>query len=131
MALLSLRKNMEKKKIVVVDDDASIRKTFRLILGRDYTVYLARNAGEALERLREGKVDLVIADLRLPDRDGLEMVAMMRENGYRGEVILISAYPDLAVNRDLRPLGIGAFFVKPLDLEAINRSVAAFTETPH
>jgi DNA-binding NtrC family response regulator len=112
-----------KKKVVVVEDDESIRKTFFLILSADYSVYLAKNAEEALQRFKTADIDLIIADLKLPRLNGLEMIARFRESGYKGEVILISAYPDLLDPETLSGLDISQTFVKPLDLDALNRSI--------
>lgn len=114
---------MAQKKIVVVDDDESIRKTFFLILNKNYKVYLAKDSREALQRFKKVKIDLIIADLKLPYLNGLEMIGKFRESGYRGEVILISAYPDLVEIDELNSLSISHFFVKPLDLDAFNRSI--------
>ncbi len=114
---------MSEKKIVVVDDDESIRKTFFLILNKNYKVYLAEDSREALQRFKKAKIDLIIADLKLPYLNGLEMIGKFRESGYRGEVILISAYPDLVKIDELNSLSISHFFVKPLDLDAFNRSI--------
>lgn len=116
---------MEKlgKKIVVVDDDESVRKTFFLILNKNYRVYLAKDSREALSRFRHTKIDLLIADLRLPDLDGLSLIAKFREAGYRGEAMLISAYPDDIKVEDLTRYSIGHFFVKPLDLDALMHSI--------
>ncbi len=111
------------KKIIVVDDDESIRKTFFLILNKEYRVYLARDSKEALKSYRKAKADLVIADLKLQETNGLEMIAKLREFGYKGEVILISAYPDLIDLDELTRLSIKHFFVKPLDLEALNHAI--------
>jgi len=111
------------KKIVVVDDDDSIRKTFFLILNKNYKVYLAKDSKEALARFGKAKVDLIIADLKLPGMDGLEMISEFRENGFRGKAILISAYPDLINLDELKRLSVGHFFVKPLDLNALNQSI--------
>lgn len=111
------------KKIVVVDDDESIRKTFFLIFNESYHVYLARDSQEALKRFRKAKIDLIIADIKLPDITGLEMIAKFRESGYRGEVILISSFPDFVEMDELSRLSISHFFVKPLDLDALNLSV--------
>jgi DNA-binding NtrC family response regulator len=113
-----------KKKIVVVDDDESIRKTFFLILSSDYDVYLAKNAEEALQRFENSNVDLIIADLKLPHLNGLDMITKFRKSGYGGEVILISAFPDLLDPDTLSRLDIGHIFVKPLDLDALNQSIA-------
>lgn len=114
---------MSEKKIVVVDDDESIRKTFFLILHKNYQVYLARDSREALQRFKKAKIDLIIADIKLPNISGIEMITRFRESGYQGEVILISAYPDLINFDELARLSISHFFVKPLDLDAINQSV--------
>jgi DNA-binding NtrC family response regulator len=114
---------MSDKKIIVVDDDESIRKTFFLILQKDYRVYLAKDSKEALQRFKRAKIDLIIADFKLPYLNGVEMISKFRELGYRGNVILISAYPDLVNVDELSRLSISHFFVKPLDLDSINISV--------
>ncbi|MCK4557580.1 MAG: response regulator [Candidatus Aminicenantes bacterium] len=114
---------MSDKKIIVVDDDESIRKTFFLILHKNYRVYLAKNSREALQRFKNAKIDLIIADLKLPGRNGLEMINEFRDSGYRGDAILISAYPDLIDVDELSRLSISHFFIKPLDLDAFNRSI--------
>lgn len=114
---------MQEKKIVIVDDDESIRKTFFLILNKNYRVYMAKDSKEALKRFKKANVNLIIADLKLPDDTGLEMITKFRESGYRGEAILISAYPDLVNMDELKRLSIGHFFVKPLDLNALNQSI--------
>jgi DNA-binding NtrC family response regulator len=112
-----------KRKVVVVDDDESIRKTFFLILNKDYLVYLAKNAEEALRRFEGTDIDLIIADLKLPQLNGLDMIAKFRKTGYRGEAILISAFPDLLDPDILADLKIRKSFVKPLDLNALNQSI--------
>lgn len=114
---------MSEKRIVVVDDDESIRKTFFLILNKNYRVYLAKDSKEALQRFKKSKIDLIIADIKLPYLGGLEMIGKFREGGYKGEVILISAFPDLVDIDELSRLSISHFFVKPLDLDALNRSI--------
>jgi len=111
------------KKIVVVDDEESIRKTFFLILNKNYRVYLAKDGAEALARFKNVPVDLMIADFRLPDMNGLDLVEAMRQAGYRGEVIMISAFADLIEPDTLSRLRISHFFAKPLDLNALNRSI--------
>jgi len=114
---------MHEKRIVVVDDDESIRKTFFLILHENYRVYLAKDSREALQRFKNTDVDLIIADLKLPHLSGVEMVSEFRSAGYKGDVILISAFPDLIDIDELSRLSISHFFVKPLDLDALNRSI--------
>ncbi len=120
---VKIDKKMHEKRIVVVDDDESIRKTFFLILHENYRVYLAKDSREALQRFKDTDVDLIIADLKLPHLSGVEMVSEFRSAGYKGDVILISAFPDLIDIDELSRLSISHFFVKPLDLDALNRSI--------
>ena len=114
---------MTEKKIVIVDDDDCIRKTFFMILHEKYRVYLAKDPKEALSKFIKADIDLIIADLKLPYINGLEMISRFRESGYQGEAILISAFPDLITSDELKRLSIGHFFVKPLDLTALNQSI--------
>jgi len=114
---------MTEKRIIIVDDDACIRKTFFMILGEKYRVYLAKDPREALNRFKNTDPDLIIADLKLPYINGVEMIARFRESGYMGEVILISAFPDLISVDELGKLSIARFFVKPLDLIAFSQSI--------
>jgi len=111
------------KRILIVDDDDSIRKTFFLILEKDYGIYSEKDPLEALKNFKKEKIDLIITDLKLPNINGLEMIERFRKSGYRGEVILISAYPDLINLEELNSLSVGHFFVKPLDLDSLNRSI--------
>lgn len=114
---------MSEKKIIVVDDDESIRKTFFLLLQENYRVYLAKDSREALRRFKKADIDLIIADLKLPGIDGVSMINEFRKSGYQGDAILISAFPDLIDVDELSRLSISHFFVKPLDLDAFNRSI--------
>jgi len=114
---------MASKKIVVVDDDKNIRKTFDLLLGKRYKVCSAKDSKEALTRLRNAPADLVIADYKLPDGNGLELIKKLRESGFEGGAMLISAHPDLVPIEDMSRFAISHFFVKPLDLDILNLSI--------
>jgi DNA-binding NtrC family response regulator len=114
---------MPGKKIVIVDDDESIRKTFFLLLGKKYRVYPVKDSEEALARFSNAKVDLVIADYKLPCLNGMELIKRLRASGFEGEAMLISAHPDLVKIEDLSRLSISHFFVKPLDLNVLNLSI--------
>jgi len=114
---------MPGKKIVIVDDDENIRKTFSLLLGKKYRVYPVKDSEEALARFRNAKVDLVIADYKLPCLNGMELIKRLRASGFEGEAMLISAHPDLVKIEDMSRLAISHFFVKPLDLDILNLSI--------
>ncbi|MGQ9802058.1 MAG: response regulator [Candidatus Saccharicenans sp.] len=114
---------MLNKKIVVVDDDESIRKTFFLLLSEKYNVYLARDAAEALARFEKNPVDMIIADLKLPQKNGLQMLLDFRQAGYQGKIIIISACADQIQKKDLEKLKIDHLFIKPLELRSLTETI--------
>ncbi len=117
-----MKKNSEKK-VVVVDDDESIRKTFFLLLHNHYQVYPVKDSEEALKRFKGLDIDLIIADLRLPQTTGLKMLEKFRDAGYRGKAILISAFPDLVNPMEMDRIAVDCFFVKPLELDSLTKSI--------
>ncbi len=119
----------QKKKILIVDDDENIRKTFSLVLSDKYQIFSANDAREAFQCFKRRKIDLLITDLRLPDCNGLEMITQFRESGYGGDIILISAYPDKIAIEELQDLSVGYFFSKPLDLDSLNSSIEYLLDT--
>ncbi len=119
---------MQAKKIIVIEDDETIRKTFSLLLGKKYRVYLAKDGKEAMQKYGGGRFDLIISDLKLPDITGLDLIGQFREAGFRGQAILISAYPDLLNIDQLTRNGISYYFTKPLDLDLFSRSIDQILE---
>jgi DNA-binding NtrC family response regulator len=114
---------MATKKIVIVDDDENIRKTFSLLLGKKYRVSSIKDSREALSKLKDSRVDLVIADYKLPYMNGMELIKKLREQGFEGEAMLITAHPDDVKIEDMSRLAISHFFVKPLDLNVLDLSI--------
>ena len=119
---------MQAKKIVVIEDDETIRKTFSLLLGKKYRVYLAQDGKEAMQKYAGSRIDLIISDLKLPDITGLDIIGQFRQAGFRGQAILISAYPDLLNIDQLTTNGISYYFTKPLDLDLFSRSIDQILE---
>jgi len=114
---------MTTKKIILVDDDETVRKTFTLLLGKKYRVESLKDPRQALTKLKASPADLVIADYRLPYFNGMELIKRLRENGFEGEAMLITAHPDDVRIEDMGRFAISHFFVKPLDLNVLNLSI--------
>ena len=114
---------MTTKKIILVDDDETVRKTFTLLLGQKYRIESLKDPRQALAKLKGSPADLVIADYRLPYFNGMELIKRLRENGFEGEAMLITAHPDEVKIEDMGRYAISHFFVKPLDLNDLNLSI--------
>ncbi|MCK4336451.1 MAG: response regulator, partial [Candidatus Aminicenantes bacterium] len=86
------KQNMEK--ILVVDDEENIRKSLRMILEYEgYTMIEAADGEEALEIVEETVgLDLILLDVQLPGKDGLEIMSELKQRPYSPEIIMISGH---------------------------------------
>ncbi len=67
----------KKETILVVDDESGIRQSFNMILKDDYSLILAENGVQAIDKFKKNTVDLVLLDILLPDTGGLELLQKM------------------------------------------------------
>jgi two-component system nitrogen regulation response regulator NtrX len=106
--------------VLIVDDEAEIRESLQSILREeDYLVTTAATAGEALELMRDAAYDVVLLDIWLPDRDGLEALTEIRqmERANVPEVIIISGHGTIEAAVRATKLGAYDFLEKPLSLD--------------
>ena len=80
-----------KKRILVVDDDGMNLTRTKIILGQEYEVLLAASGIEALEKLRLGKVDMVLLDIDMPGMNGIETFERMKRFAADTPVIFLTA----------------------------------------
>jgi DNA-binding response OmpR family regulator len=81
------------KKILIVDDDDALRETLReqFSLHDEFTVSDAANATAGVKAIKADHADLVLLDVNLPDMDGREACKLMRRNGYKGPILMLTA----------------------------------------
>jgi len=110
------------KKILVVDDEESIRFLYREELEEEgYIVECAKNGEEALEKLIVFKPDLVSLDIKMPVMDGIEALKRIREKERKLPIILCSAYGEY--KQDLTTWASDAYVVKCADLTAFKSTI--------
>jgi two-component system KDP operon response regulator KdpE len=107
-------------KILVVDDEPPIRRLLRTGLGtQGYSIAEVENAGQAQAHLKNDKADLVVLDLGLPDRNGLELLKDLRQAGIDVPVVVLSSRTDEAGIVQALELGADDYVTKPFSMNEL------------
>jgi DNA-binding NtrC family response regulator len=107
-------------RILIVDDEEDIRESLETLLTIEgYTVELAVNATEGLARMERSTYDLVLLDLMMPDRSGMEVLADVRQRDRETPIFLITAYGSIDVAIKALKAGASDYFSKPWDNEKL------------
>ena len=82
------------KKILLVDDDDDLREALseQLVMSEEFDVFEAGNGADAMKRAKEGLYDLVILDVGLPDTDGRELCRLMRKQGVKSPILMLTGH---------------------------------------
>src|SRR5512142_563969 len=106
--------------ILIIDDEAAIRESLQTLLELEgYAVEAAGTGEEGLARMAERTYDLVLLDLALPERNGLEILADIRERDPNFAVIMITAYGTVENAVKAMQAGAANFIQKPWDNEKL------------
>ena len=119
---------MKPAKIIYVDDDIDLLESVSELLTEDgFTVYSFTNGYDALDKLLEEPVDVVLTDIKMPKITGIELLEKIRAIDTETPVILTTGYADLNMAIDAIKKGAFEFIIKPFDLtylfHAINKGV--------
>jgi len=113
------------RRILIVDDETNVRLNLRMTLETEgYEIYESCSGAHALQALAEHSFALAILDLRMPDMDGLALLARMRENGIRVPAVMISASSEVQHAVHAMKLGAVDFLQKPLRPETLRAVVS-------
>ncbi len=113
-------------KVLVVDDERSIRLTVREFLrDADYEVSVAKDADEAMKLLMAADFDVVLADILLPRTTGLELLKTIKEMSPRVQVILMTGEPTVETASEAVRTGAFEYLSKPFGKEQLLRTVSS------
>ena len=117
-------------RILVVDDDEVIRMALQNVLERDgHDVVEANDGKEAIKLMDQGAFDVVITDILMPERDGLETLMHAKKAQPGVKVIVMSAAENTLHLHNARGLGAELVFAKPFELGDIVAAVNELTST--
>lgn len=116
------------QRILIIDDEMNARLNFWMTLRMEgYEIFEASSAAQALELFAECSFALAILDIRMPDMDGLELLAKMRKSGISIPAVIVTACGDVPHAVKAMKLGASDFFQKPLRPEDLRNAVAEIT----
>ena len=110
--------------ILVMEDELSVAKGLEMILSEEgYQVDLADTGKLAMEAFKQKRFDLLVADLRLPDIDGMEVIKQVKEEKPDTEVVVITGYGTTATAVTAMKLGVHDFLPKPFTEDQIKTAI--------
>jgi two-component system nitrogen regulation response regulator NtrX len=118
-------KSHQRAKILVIDDEGNIRKSLKMILEYEgYQFLEAADGDTALSLIEENiDIDLVLLDIKMPGRDGLEILSEIKKRPSAPEVIMISGQGTIQAAVEATKLGAFEFLEKPLHRERVLLSI--------
>lgn len=115
-------------RVLVVDDDETIRDTLYELLSEEYVCQTAETAEKAFARLEADTYDVMLTDISMPGLSGLELLGQVRQRFPNTPVIIISGITDQEHAQGLIKLGAFDFLLKPFRLDAVEKSVKRAVE---
>lgn len=118
-----------KATILIVDDEAGPREALRFVLNPYYNVYAVGNMEMALEVLNKHKIDLMTLDLKLPGRQGLDLLNEIKQAREDLDIIIITGYFGQSLSEKALEKGAAAYLMKPFNsadlLNIVDRTLKA------
>ena len=118
-----------KPRILVVDDEPSMREMLRIVLRRDgYDVVIAQNGTDGMERLRTEPFDLLLSDIRMPDISGVEVLRAAKQINPDILAFMMTAFASTDTAVEAMRLGALDYFTKPFSMDELRLKIRQHLE---
>ena len=123
---------LEKTKILAIDDADSIRSFLRISLEANGAEFFeADTANKGINLAQEVSPDLVVLDLGLPDKDGLEILPELKALPHKPDVIILSVRKEREVKEKAKSLGANDYLSKPFMMDDLLEAILMRIEQQH
>ena len=112
------------QKILVVDDEPNVHYSFRRVLGQEYEILSAFSGDEALSKIDDPALRLILMDVRMPNRDGLDTLEEVKQRRPSIPVIMMTAFVSAETAIRSTTLDADDYLVKPFDVVALKQLIA-------
>ena len=117
-------------RLLVVDDNEEITEAIHFFCEskEDIECYMINDAHQGLERIKQGKFDLVMLDLAMPEFSGYDVIKSLKQNGVleSKNVVVFTASSDVKVLNEIRNSGVKEVFKKPFSLVEITTLIEKY-----
>ncbi len=113
-------------RVLVIDDERGPRESLRMVLKYDYEIFLADRVDGGVELLRDKQPDLVIMDIRMPEKSGIEGLQEIREIDPNVSIVMLTGYGDLETAQQAIRFGANDYLQKPFDANEIQAVVKKY-----
>ena len=106
---------MAEEKILIIDDDELVRKTLKtLLIYRDYAVDVAKDGSSGMEMAKSDCYDIVLLDINLPDKNGLDVLKDIKSAKLKASVIIMTGDASPEAEENAKRLGAVNYLSKPI-----------------
>jgi DNA-binding NtrC family response regulator len=116
-------KAAEKGSILIIDDEAVVRESLRDSLQDTHNVTIAETGEEGLELVKKQDFDILIVDVRLPGKSGLEVIKEVKDINPYIRSIVITAYPSVELSVQAMKQGAVDYIVKPVRVDDLEKLI--------
>lgn len=110
--------------IMYIEDEVEALRTMIKFLNiRGYGVVVALTAEEGYDRLREYDPVIILIDIKLVGQNGIDFIKKIRKEGIDVPIIVITAYPQMVTEMELKELNIHGYFIKPFSYADLFKTI--------
>ena len=106
-------------KILIIDDDVSVRQSLMFVLKDTYFLFLESDAFKGIDCLAKNKIDVVFMDIRMPRMDGIEALRVIKEIHPEVEIVMMTAHEDLDTVCKAIRYGALDYIIKPFNIKEV------------
>ncbi|DAB37940.1 MAG: regulator [Sulfuricurvum sp. GWF2_44_89] len=123
---------LKEKSVLFAEDDTITRTQMGEILEMLFAkVYVAEDGEEAYQIYEEEFPDIIITDIKMPKKDGLNLIKRVRQNNYSIPIVLMTSFAEQELLLDAANLSIDGYLVKPVELEKLTFTVCRAIQRTH
>ncbi len=115
----AVNKSVNSHTLLVVDDEAGVRESVRMIFANDYNVLSAGNGEEAVQIVQNESPEVILLDVKMPGMNGMETLRKIKESSHPSKVVMITATKTIKNAVEAMKLGAEDYVTKPFDVDEI------------